>query len=685
MSAPTPYNRQFNFADYQALHPATPLPANQVEAEYNAIKITLDQTLNNLALIQRADNQLANQTVGFDQLKPELHVGISTASSWVTAHNYAVGDTVFVGSFLYRCLIAHLSTVFATDLAAGDWLFISDFSSSGVGITDGDKGDITVSGSGLIWTIDDNAATFFKIQDIPTDSLIGRDSSGTGNPESITVIGGIEFNGVNQLQTSAFTGDATKTAGGTALTLATVNANVGSFGSAIQVGSFTVNGKGLITAASNTAIAITSAAVTDFGEAAQDAVGGILTDSSTIDFTYNDGANTITAIVIDASIGNTKLANVSTATFKGRTTGGTGSPEDLTATQATALLNVVVGDSGSGGTKGLVTAPGVGDAAAGKFLKADASWAVPSIGSLSLPMSPGGRLTLQTGVPVMTTTQAAKTTIYYSPYLYGLVPIYDGANWTMTFFAELSVATSDTTKSPAAIGASKVNDWFVWNDSGTLRVGHGPDWTSDTVRSAGTALVRQDGIWLNNVAITNGPAVKRGTYVGTTRSNGSSQLDWILGALSLGGTAGFFGVWNTDNRVVVSTQVRDDTNSWTLAAGTVRAANNSSTMRVAYVCGLEEDFFTAQYATSGNTDTGFAAFGVGYDSTVAFSGATGFFNTGGTSGAVIPSFGAFTTTSFGVHFFSAVETQQSAGTGTFFGDAGVPGAAQNGLTFTGRM
>jgi hypothetical protein len=39
------------------------------------------------------------------------------------------------------------------------------------------------------------------------------------------------------------------------------------------------------------------------------------------------------------AVTNSKLANVATATFKGRTTAGTGAPEDLTATQATALLN----------------------------------------------------------------------------------------------------------------------------------------------------------------------------------------------------------------------------------------------------------------------------------------------------------------------------------------------------------
>jgi hypothetical protein len=45
---------------------------------------------------------------------------------------------------------------------------------------------------------------------------------------------------------------------------------------------------------------------------------------------------------------------------------------------ATALLDVMVGDSGSGGTKGLAPAPGAGDAAAGKYLDAAGGYSVPS-------------------------------------------------------------------------------------------------------------------------------------------------------------------------------------------------------------------------------------------------------------------------------------------------------------------
>lgn len=80
------------------------------------------------------------------------------------------------------------------------------------------------------------------------------------------------------------------------------------------------------------------------------------------------------------SVDNAALANMAQATIKGRAAGaGTGDPQDLTATQATAILDVVVGDSGSGGTKGLVPAPAAGDAAAGKFLKADGTFVAPDV------------------------------------------------------------------------------------------------------------------------------------------------------------------------------------------------------------------------------------------------------------------------------------------------------------------
>ncbi len=57
----------------------------------------------------------------------------------------------------------------------------------GSGLSDGDKGDITVSSSGSVFTIDNDAVTYAKIQNVSaTNRILGRDSSGAGVIEEIT-------------------------------------------------------------------------------------------------------------------------------------------------------------------------------------------------------------------------------------------------------------------------------------------------------------------------------------------------------------------------------------------------------------------------------------------------------------------------------------------------------------------
>lgn len=98
---------------------------------------------------------------------------------------------------------------------------------------------------------------------------------------------------------------------------------------------------------------------------------GDVTGSGTGSFATTIGANKVTLAM---------MATIATARFLGRTSASTGNVESLTTAQATALLDVMVGDTGTGGTKGLVPAPGAGDAAAGKYLKADGTYAVPAGG-----------------------------------------------------------------------------------------------------------------------------------------------------------------------------------------------------------------------------------------------------------------------------------------------------------------
>lgn len=292
---------------------------------------------------------------------------------------------------------------------------------------------------------------------------------------------------------------------------------------------------------------------------------------------------------------------------------------------------------------------------------------------------PQGRLTLQASVPVMVTNQIGKTTIFYTPYVGNQIPIYDGTKFVMTTFTEISVLTTDTAKNPSAIAASKVNDWFVWNDAGTIRLSHGPDWTNDTTR-AGTGLLNYIfGLWTNASAITNGPATNRGTYVGTTRSNASSLLDWIYGTIASTGGPSFHGVWNAYNRVNVASLVGDSDDTAAFSAATL--INFPVNMKHTFVCGLAEDVFDFIYNAVGGGGTGFVSLAIGYDSTTVMSGTSGYVAPSVTSACTA----SFSTTAIGCHFANALAATPGGGTGSAWGDAGIPSMLQTGLWFKGRM
>lgn len=55
------------------------------------------------------------------------------------------------------------------------------------GASDGDKGDITVSSSSSVWTIDNDVVTYAKMQNVSvTDKLLGRSTAGAGDVEEIS-------------------------------------------------------------------------------------------------------------------------------------------------------------------------------------------------------------------------------------------------------------------------------------------------------------------------------------------------------------------------------------------------------------------------------------------------------------------------------------------------------------------
>ena len=92
---------------------------------------------------------------------------------------------------------------------------------------------------------------------------------------------------------TGLTGGATS--GSATLTLANTAVTAAAYGSATQVGTFTVDAQGRLTAAANATIAVASGAVTDFTEAVQDVAGAFTAGTANeVTVTYNDSAGTLT-------------------------------------------------------------------------------------------------------------------------------------------------------------------------------------------------------------------------------------------------------------------------------------------------------------------------------------------------------------------------------------------------------
>lgn len=123
MSQPTPYNRGFSFTDFAAANPSQSLPGVKVDVELDAIERTLDQSLTNLAKLQRDDGALANASVGVQQLAATTLalIGSDTFSvrgAWLTSTAYLRGDFYANANQVYLVMADHTSTSIAADIAS---------------------------------------------------------------------------------------------------------------------------------------------------------------------------------------------------------------------------------------------------------------------------------------------------------------------------------------------------------------------------------------------------------------------------------------------------------------------------------------------------------------------------------------------------------------------------------------
>lgn len=153
MAAPTQYNRITSFALFTAENPGEPAPGNLYDAEYNALKVALDETQANLALIQDDDGALKRGSVGRAQFDSSIDLGFGPPSPWTADTLYdADVDTVFHGQKFYIANEDHTST---DTFDESKWTELADFSATNLL----DDGSVTTA------KIADEAVTGAKMPD----------------------------------------------------------------------------------------------------------------------------------------------------------------------------------------------------------------------------------------------------------------------------------------------------------------------------------------------------------------------------------------------------------------------------------------------------------------------------------------------------------------------------------------
>jgi hypothetical protein len=297
---------------------------------------------------------------------------------------------------------------------------------------------------------------------------------------------------------------------------------------------------------------------------------------------------------------------------------------------------------------------------------------------------PLGRLTLQTGVPIQTSDQTAKTTIYYDSFIGNTVPVYNGSSFQSMTIGSDEISMGLDSGVPH-ISSGSVYDIFAINNSGTLVIAAGPAWTSTTARGTGagtTELQRVSGLWTNKNSMTHAwggasgttdygsVSANQGTYLGTfyATANGQTGVN-LTPAAGSGGTNNFVALFNGYNRVPANAYCMDSTSSWTYATATWRGTDSSSSNRVSFVDGLQAMPINAILEMGANSPVSSVAFiGINLDSAGATPGMIAQYSANSTAISTFLVESVFDSwyPQLGLHYIQGMEFG-AAGTTTFYG------------------
>lgn len=324
--------------------------------------------------------------------------------------------------------------------------------------------------------------------------------------------------------------------------------------------------------------------------------------------------------------------------------------------------------------------------------------------SVAQTITPQGRLTLTTGVPVMTADVTAATTVYYACYAGNVVPVGAGGPTNLTIGScQISMGLD---AGVPRVASGSVYDIFGVNNGGTLVMCVGPAWSagggSTTARGTGagsTALTQTNGgIWTNTNSLTNcwGGAsgttdygtvnANAGTYLGSlyATANGQTAMQFAP-APAAGGTNNFLALYNAYNRVQIYSMSQDNTATWTTTNNTWHPANAAGAgsglnNRITWLDGLGQSRAVASYSMSIVVPAnGAGIIGVIFDATSGNPGGITALHYDQSNIDVSTVAGGNSIISLGLHYAQAMEARDSAG-GTITFDPNATSTLMGGLT-----
>lgn len=262
-----------------------------------------------------------------------------------------------------------------------------------------------------------------------------------------------------------------------------------------------------------------------------------------------------------------------------------------------------------------------------------------------LPLPPGGRLTLTTGVPVTTADVTGATNIYYTPHVSNLIILWDGTRWVATSFSETTLALGTIT-------SALPYDVFGYANSGVLAL-ESLAWTNATTRATGVSI--QDGRYCKT-------GDKTRLYLGTFYTTSTTTTEDSESKRFL---------WNMYNRRERAMRVYESTNSWAYSTATVRQANGSTANQLDFVIGLSEDTVRAEIQVlvgSSGATAQFVNAGFGLDQVTALSAGLAA-SVSVTSAIYQPARASYNSTiAVGRHYLAWLEKGSGSDTQTWFGD-----------------